>query len=155
MRGFWLAGLGCAVLALGACGGGGGGDKGSAKRAAKPNTPPVKQVVAVSRHNPGLAKCKKVSYGLLDNTPETPREPLEILSITCDGATVGLWLRYRDEQARAASESLEHRPYFVNANVKVSTGEAILAHIDANAWKTMPSELKRACNCGEVRQPTK
>jgi hypothetical protein len=90
-----------------------------------------------------------------DNTPETPQEPLKILSITCDGATVGLWENYRGTAARAQGEAFEHRPYFVNGNVKVSTGEAILAHIDADAWKTMPAELKRACNCGEVRPPKK
>src|SRR4051794_15374239 len=88
-----MVGLAGTVLALGAWGGGCGG--GGEKKSVKPNTPPVQQVVAVSRKNPGLAKCKKVSYGLFDNTPETPQEPLKILAITCDGATVGLWENYR------------------------------------------------------------
>jgi len=146
-----MVGVVGAGLALSACG---GGDD-EKKSAPKPNTPPVQQVVAVSRDNPGLAKCKKVSHGLLDNTPETPEEPLKILAITCDGATVGLWENYRTVQAREASESIVHRPYFVNGNVRISTGEAIFAHIDADAWKTMPAELQRACHCGEVRQPKK
>ena len=133
---------------------GGGDDAKSTTKteaAAKPNTPTVQQVVAVSRRNPGLDKCKKVSFGLLDNTPETPKEPLTIRSITCDGATVGLWSNYKDEATRAASQVLTDRPYFVNGNVKVSTGEAIFADIDAEAWKTMPAELQRQCSCGEVR----
>jgi hypothetical protein len=45
-----------------------------------------------------------------DNTPETPQEPLKILSITCDGATVGLWENYRGTAARAQSEAFEVRP---------------------------------------------
>jgi hypothetical protein len=37
----------------------------------------------------------------------------------------------------------------------VGTGEALLAHIDAAAWASMPAELKAACHCGQLRQPTK
>ena len=44
---------------------------------------------------------------------------------------------------------------FINGPIKVTTGEAILAHINADAWKTMPAELKVACGCGEVRTPKK
>src|SRR4051794_4563293 len=44
---------------------------------------------------PGPEKCKKVSYGLLDNTPESPAEPEVILAISCDGSTVGSYYRYK------------------------------------------------------------
>ena len=149
----WTIGSAVAAAAVAGCGGGDDTKSKSAPAAAKPNTPTVQQVVAVARRNPGLAKCKKVSFGLLDNTPETPQEPLTIRSISCDGSTVGLWLNYRDAATRASRPNLTDRPYFVNGNVKVSTGEAILAHINADKWKTMPAELQRACDCGEVRQP--
>jgi hypothetical protein len=117
--------------------------------------PTIQQVVQVSRKNPGLKKCKKVSYGLLDNTPESPAEPNVILSITCDGLTVGSYYRYKTAAARDAGEGIEDRPYLINSAIKVTTGEAILAHINADAWKTMPAELKVACGCGEVRTPKK
>jgi hypothetical protein len=117
--------------------------------------PTIQQVVQVSRKNPGLKKCKKVSYGLLDNTPESPAEPNVILSITCDGLTVGSYYRYKTAAARDAGEGIEDRPYLINGPIKVTTGEAILAHINADAWKTMPAELKVACGCGEVRTPKK
>jgi hypothetical protein len=32
---------------------------------------------------------------------------------------------------------------------------ALLAHIDANAWASMPAELKAACTCGQLHQPAK
>ena len=117
--------------------------------------PTIRQVVQVSRKNPGLNKCKKVSYGLLDNTPESPAEPEVILAISCDGSTVGSYYRYKTAAARDAGEGIEDRPYLVNGRIKVTTGEAILAHINAHAWKTMPAELKVACDCGEVRTPEK
>jgi hypothetical protein len=117
--------------------------------------PTIRQVVQVSRKNPGLKKCKKVSYGLLDNTPESPAEPEVILAISCDGSTVGSYYRYTTAAARDAGEGIEDRPYLVNGRIKVTTGEAILAHINADAWKTMPAELKVACGCGEVRTPEK
>ena len=117
--------------------------------------PTIRQVVQVSRKNPGLKKCKKVSYGLLDNTPESPAEPEVILAISCDGSTVGSYYRYKTAAARDAGEGIEGRPYLVNGRIKVTTGEAILAHINADAWKTMPAELKVACGCGEVRTPKK
>ena len=117
--------------------------------------PTIQQVVQVSRNNPGLKTCKKVSYGLLDNTPESPAEPNVILAITCDGSTVGTYERYKTAAARDASEGITDRPYLINGAIKVTTGEAILAHIDADAWKTMPAELKVACGCGEVRTPKK
>jgi hypothetical protein len=60
--------------------------------------------VQVSRNNPGLKKCKKVSYGLLDNTPESPAEPGVIPSITCDGRTVGSYCRYKTAAVRDAGE---------------------------------------------------
>jgi hypothetical protein len=115
--------------------------------------PTIQQVVQVSRKNPGLKKCKKVSYGLLDNTPESRAEPDLILSITCDGLTVGSYYRYKTAAARDAGEGIEDRPYLINGPIKVTTGEAILAHINADAWKTMPEELKVACGCGEIRTP--
>jgi hypothetical protein len=31
----------------------------------------------------------------------------------------------------------------------------LLAHIDANAWASMPAELKAACTCGQLHQPAK
>ena len=138
------------------CGGSGEGgktgDTGRGKSGA--GGPTIQQAVQVSKKNPGLKKCRKVSYGVLDNTPETPNEPQLILAITCDGATVGVWERYKTESARAAGKSSsEDRPYLVNGPIKVTTGEAIFAHIDAEAWKTMPAELKAACGCGELRQP--
>jgi hypothetical protein len=117
--------------------------------------PTIQQVVQVSRNNPGLKKCKKVAYGLLDNTPESRAEPDVILSITCDGSTVGSYYRYKTAAARDAGEGIEDRPYLINGPIKVTTGEAILAHIKADAWKTMPAELKVACGCGEVRTPKK
>jgi hypothetical protein len=117
--------------------------------------PTIRQVVQVSRNNPGLKTCKRVSYGLLDNTPESPAEPNVILSITCDGSTVGTYQRYKTAAARDASEGINDRPYLINGTIKVTTGEAILAHINADAWKTMPAELKAACGCGEVRTPSK
>jgi hypothetical protein len=30
-----------------------------------------------------------------------------------------------------------------------------VSYINADAWKTMPAELKVACGCGEVRTPKK
>ena len=56
---------------------------------------------------------------------------------------------------RGRGDSLEHRPYLVNGPIRVGTGEALLAHIAANAWASMPAELKAACKCAQPHQPTK
>jgi hypothetical protein len=140
-----------AALVVAGCGGSVGTSRNGDKKGK--SGPTIRQVVQVSRNNPGLRKCKKVSYGLLDNTPESPAEPDVILSITCDGRTVGSYYRYKTAAARDADEGIEDRPYLINGAIKVTTGEAILAHINADAWKTMPAELKAACGCGEVRTP--
>ena len=140
-----------AALVVAGCGGSVGTSKNGDKKG-KPG-PTIRQVVQVSRNNPGLTKCKKVSYGLLDNTPESPADPDMSLSITCDGSIVGTYQRYKTAAARDASEGIDDRPYLINGAIKVTTGEAILAHINAEAWKTMPAELKVACGCGEVRTP--
>ena len=84
-----------------------------------------------------------------------PTDPRLILSITCDDLTVGVWERYKTAEDRARGDGLEHRPYLVNGPIRVGTGEALLAHIDANAWASMPAELKAACTCGQLHQPTK
>jgi hypothetical protein len=139
------------------CGGGSSGSSsGTTPTAAgKQNGsgPTIEQVVAVSRKNPGLKTCKKISHGVFDNTPDSPTDALEILSITCDGASVGSYARYPNAAARAAGDNITRRPYLVNGPIRITTGEAILAHIDADAWATMPSELRAACNCGQLHTP--
>ena len=132
----WSA-VAIAAAVVAACGGSGG------------------RLVRVAKQNQGLKTCKKVSYGTLDNTPDAPTDPRLILSITCDDLTVGVWERYKTAEDRARGDSLEHRPYLVNGPIRVGTGEALLAHIDANAWASMPAELKAACTCGQLHQPTK
>lgn len=121
------------------------------------NSPSVAEVVRVARRNRGLESCKEVSSGLLDNTPEDEREPREIRSILCDGRIVGDWRRYRDAGAREryGAPVFNDRPYFVNGNVVVTTGEAVMTDIDPDAWARLPTELRRRCACGEVRQPTR
>lgn len=153
LKGAPLTLLPLAALVMAGCGGSVGTSKNGDKKG-KPG-PTIRQVVEVSRNNAGLKTCKKVSYGLLDNTPESPADPNVILSITCDGSIVGTYQRYKTAAARDASEGIEDRPYLINGAIKVTTGEAILAHINGDAWKTMPAELKVACGCGEVRTPKK
>jgi hypothetical protein len=148
----WIV-LPLAGLLVAGCGASVGTSRNGDKKG-KPG-PTIQQVVQVARNNPGLKRCKKVSYGLLDNTPESPADPNVILSITCDGSIVGTYERYKTAAARDASEGINDRPYLINGAIKVTTGEAILAHINADAWKTMPAELKAACACGEVRTPKK
>jgi hypothetical protein len=148
----WII-LPLAALLVAGCGASVGTSRNGDKKG-KPG-PTIQQVVQVSRNNPGLKRCKKVSYGLLDNTPESPADPNAILSITCDGSIVGTYERYKTAAARDASEGINDRPYLINGAIKVTTGEAVLAHINADAWKTMPTELKAACACGEVRTPKK
>jgi hypothetical protein len=99
-----------------------------------------------------------VQEGLLRTARQHPREPggAERDPLDhCDGLTVGSYYRYKTAAARDAGEGIEDRPYLINGAIKVTTGEAILAHINADAWKTMPAELKVACGCGEVRTPKK
>ena len=155
-----------AAALVAACGGSGGGSSTSAGAGAgtaaaasanKPSGsgPTIAQTVRVANQNQGLKTCKKVSYGTLDNTPDAPTDPRLILSITCDDLTVGVWERYKTAEDRARGDSLEHRPYLVNGPIRVGTGEALLAHIDANAWASMPAELKAACTCGQLHQPAK
>ena len=159
----WSA-VAIAAALVAACGGSGGGASTSAgagtTTAASANQPSgsgptIARTVRVAKRNQGLKTCKKVSYGTLDNTPDTPTDPRLILSITCDDLTVGVWERYKTAEDRARGDRLEHRPYLVNGPIRVGTGEALLAHIDANAWASMPAELKAACTCGQLRQPTK
>ena len=157
----WSA-VAIAAAVVAACGGSGGGSSTSAgtTAAASPNKPSgsgptIAQTVRVAKQNQGLKTCKKVSYGTLDNTPDAPTDPRLILSITCDDLTVGVWERYKTAEDRARGDGLEHRPYLVNGPIRVGTGEALLAHIDANAWASMPAELKAACTCGQLHQPTK
>ena len=147
-----------AVAVLAGCGGGdddeGGGT--SAKKAEpRLNQPPLAQVVQVAKRNKGLAKCKRVTEGLLDNTPDVESDPLEIRSILCDGKIVGDWRRYKDtvSRERFGAPIINDRPYFTNGNIVVTTGEAVLADINAEAWKTLPVELRAACGCGQVEQP--
>ena len=151
-----------AAALVAACGGSGGGSStsagaGTTTAASKPtgSGPTIAETVRVAKQNQGLKTCKKVSYGTLDNTPDAPTDPRLILSITCDDLTVGVWERYKTAEDRARGDSLEHRPYLVNGPIRVGTGEALLAHIDANAWASMPAELKAACACGQLHQPAK
>ena len=161
----WSA-VAIAAAVVAACGGSGGGSSTSAgagtstAASASANQPSgsgpsIAQTVRAAKQNQGLKTCKKVSYGTLDNTPDTPTDPRLILSITCDDLTVGVWERYKTAEDRARGDRLEHRPFLVNGPIRVGTGEALLAHIDAAAWASMPAELKAACHCGQLRQPTK
>jgi hypothetical protein len=67
---------------------------------------------------------------------------------------IGTWNRYRTPaDALAAGKTFEDRRYLVNDTIKVSTGIAVFAHIDADKWESFPDELKQACHCGQVIAP--
>ena len=145
-----LAALSTAAAWAAGCGGGSSSDQ--AAPAAK--GPTIGQTVAVARHNAGLAKCKHVSHVPFNNTGEGRHEARVIISITCDDAMIGTWNRYRTPaDALAAGKTFEDRRYLVNDTIKVSTGIAVFAHIDADKWESFPDELKQACHCGQVIVP--
>ena len=158
--GGWILGAAVVAATVAGCGGGDDAQVHDQDRGGRQaQRPTVQQVVTVSRRNPGLDKCKKVSFGLLDNTPETPKEPLTIRSITCDGATVGLWSNYKDGDPGGEPGS-DRPPVLRQRQRQGQHRRGDLRGIDAEAWKTMPrsssasAAAARSVQAGSRAQPS-
>ena len=165
--------VGCALV-FGACGGdddsaspesdsGGGTAKSTDTTRSEPggaasgkkDTPTFEAVKKVALREVGRCPGQAVRPQI-SRTGQKQRGIVEFPVLFCDELPVLVYVRYEDEDARErdAAELVDPKtveiPYFVNANVLATA----LLTTDEGPREALPSKIRDACGCGEVREPT-